>query len=201
MVAGTLYISPSGLYYIPRHLLTLITFSSGVYYILFPYIRTAPLLLLLLLLAQLISGICDAAWCPTNGYIEKANPAATQDLYGYYRVPGPQDLHTSWTTPLHRPASLGTELKWLTWLLSGHSPLAYFQHISGKYPSPDCPHCPGYAETSAHFLAECTEFATLRLKHFGVVITTVEQFLSFNTNKILSYIEESDRLSENLIFK
>ena len=94
----------------------------------------------------------------------------------------------------------GTDLKWLTWLLSGHSPLAYFQHISGKYPSPDCPHCPGYAETSAHYLAECTEFATLRLKHFGVVISTVENILTYGTDKILAYIAGSDRFNENTIF-
>ena len=95
----------------------------------------------------------------------------------------------------------GIHLKWLTWLLSGHSPLAYFQHTSGKYPSPDCQHCPGYAETSVHFLAECTEYATPRLRTFGVAITTIEHILSFKTDKIIDFITLTDRFNENHIFK
>ena len=34
-----------------------------------------------------------------------------------------------------------TQLKWLTWMLSGHSPLFYFQHKIGKAYSPMCDYC------------------------------------------------------------
>ena len=78
----------------------------------------------------------------------------------------------------------GIHLKWLTWLLSGHSPPAYFQYTSGKYPFPDCQHCTGYAETSAHYLAECTEYATIRLRTFGVAISTIEHLLSFKVDNL-----------------
>ena len=37
----------------------------------------------------------------------------------------------------------GSHFRWLTWLLTGHSPLAYFQHKVKNFSSPDCEHCPG----------------------------------------------------------
>ena len=99
------------------------------------------------------------------------------------------------------PIASGIHLKWLTWLLSGHSPLAYFQHKCGTLVSPDCPHCPGIPETSAHYLAECTHYANIRLKYLGFIMTSIEKILDRKTRNILDYITATGRFDESIIFK
>ena len=94
----------------------------------------------------------------------------------------------------------GLHLKWLTWLLSGHSPLAYFQCKSNQLSSPDCNYCPGEEETSEHFLAKCPGFATIRLRHLGVITSSLEIILSFKSRNIISYINATGRLKDDDLF-
>ena len=91
-------------------------------------------------------------------------------------------------------------LKWLTWLLSGHSPLGYFQHKSKQISSPDCRLCPGEEETTEHFLAQCPGYATLRLNHLGFIITSLDNIINQDTSHIISFICATGRLDEDLIF-
>ena len=74
----------------------------------------------------------------------------------------------------------GTHIRWLTWLLSGHSPLAYFQTVANndKFETQDCEHCPGEAETSQHFLCECIQLMTTRMRIFGKPILTMEDIIN-----------------------
>ena len=104
------------------------------------------------------------------------------------------------TNKYNLSTSSGIHLKWITWLLSGHSPLAYFQHKSGQVESPDCKHCPGYPETSEHFLAECVGYATIRLNTLGYIHTTLDHILKLNTRKIIDFINKSGRLDNSNIF-
>ena len=69
----------------------------------------------------------------------------------------------------------GKRLKWLSWLFTGHSPLAYFQHRSNNsnFDSPYCETFPGVQETSEHFLCDCIRYMTPRLRIFGKALLTV----------------------------
>ena len=92
--------------------------------------------------------------------------------------------------------------RWLTWLLSGHSPLAYFQHKAKntKFTSPDCEHCPGVEETSEHFLGECVGYMTLRLRTFGKVILSMEDIAYIKLTKIIEFMVNSHRFERADLF-
>ena len=79
----------------------------------------------------------------------------------------------------------GIHFRWLTWLLTGHSPLAYFQHKANNFSSPDCEHCPGTEETSQHFLGECYAYITIRLRIFGKLFLTMDDLPNTNIRNII----------------
>ena len=93
------------------------------------------------------------------------------------------------------------QLKQLTWLVSGHSPLNYFQHVIGRSPSPFCQHCPNESETSLHFLGTCIGYSTLRLRHTGHVSMSWQDIFRCNLDSILSFITASGRLKPSNIFQ
>ena len=94
----------------------------------------------------------------------------------------------------------GIRLRWLTWLLTGHSPLAYFQHVANNFDSPDCEHCPGEQETSQHFLCECVGYMTLRLRTFGKVLLNMKELTDFRLIDIIKFVEQSGRLNRDNLF-
>ncbi|XP_063691617.1 uncharacterized protein LOC134823951 [Bolinopsis microptera] len=96
----------------------------------------------------------------------------------------------------------GTHLRWLTWLLSGHSPLAYFQTRANNvnFETQDCKHCPGEAETSQHFLCECVQLMTIRLRIFGKPLLTMEEIINSKLNHIIKFVEQSKRLDKEDLF-
>ncbi len=94
----------------------------------------------------------------------------------------------------------GKHFRWLTWLLTGHSPLAYFQHKVNNFSSPECEHCPGSNETSQHFLGECYAYMTLRLRIFGKIYLSMEDLTSFKLTSIIEYIEKSNRFNRDDLF-
>ena len=85
----------------------------------------------------------------------------------------------------------GTHIRWLTWLLSGHSPLAYFQIIANNvyFETKDYEHCPGEAETSQHFLSECIQLMTIRMRIFGKPILTMEEIINSKLDHIIKFVE------------
>ena len=94
----------------------------------------------------------------------------------------------------------GVHLRWLTWLLTGHSPLAYFQHRAQNFSSPECAHCPEEQETSQHFLCECVGYMTIRLRSFGKVFLTMEEISIMDISKIIKYISDTKRLEQDDLF-
>ena len=94
----------------------------------------------------------------------------------------------------------GTHLRWLTWLLTGHSPLAYFQHKANNYTSPECEHCPGTAETSQHFLGDCHAYMTIRLRIFGKLSLSMDDMANINIRKIIKYIDQTNRFNRDDLF-
>ena len=95
----------------------------------------------------------------------------------------------------------GTHQRWLTWLLSGHSPLAYFQYRANNFTRPDCEHCPGEQETSLHFLCHCVGYMTIRLRIFGNIILTWDDILSAKLSTIILYIETTGRFDKEDLFE
>ena len=100
------------------------------------------------------------------------------------------------TTPLK-----GNQLKQLTWLFSGHSPLNYFQHKIGKANSQYCQHCPEEPETSLHFLGECWAHSTHRLRNTGHVVMNWEQITKCKITSILDFVSATNRLNHSVIFQ
>ncbi len=94
----------------------------------------------------------------------------------------------------------GKHFRWITWLLTGHSPLAYFQHKVKNFTSPDCEHCPGDEETSQHFLGECHAYMTLRLRIFGKLRITMEELSNLKLSSIIEYINASNRFNREDLF-
>ena len=96
----------------------------------------------------------------------------------------------------------GTHIRWLTWLLSGHSPLAYFQTVANnsKFETQDCEHCPGEAETSQHFLCECIQLMTTRMRIFGKPILTIEELINSKLDHIIKFVEQSTRFDRDDLF-
>ena len=96
----------------------------------------------------------------------------------------------------------GKHLKWLTWLFTGHSPLAYFQHRSNNsnFDSPYCETCPGIQETSQHFLCECIQYMTPRLRIFGKVILTYQEITDFKIKDILKFVDSTTRFDRDDLF-
>ena len=96
----------------------------------------------------------------------------------------------------------GTHIRWLTWLLSGHSPLAYFQTVANnpKFETQDCEHCPGEAETSQHFLCECIQLMTTRMRIFGKPTLTIEELINSKLDHIIKYVEQSTRFDRDDLF-
>ena len=96
----------------------------------------------------------------------------------------------------------GKHLKWITWLLTGHSPLAYFQHKSHNphFETPDCEHCPGEPETSEHFLCVCVGYMTIRLHTLGKAIFTIEELVLCKINHIIKFIELTGRFDRDNLF-
>ena len=94
----------------------------------------------------------------------------------------------------------GIHFRWLTWLLTGHSPIAYFQYRSNNFISPDCTHCPGEEETSLHFLGECVGYMTIRLRTFGKLRLTMEDITTTDLNRVPSYIRDTGRFEGDDLF-
>ena len=96
----------------------------------------------------------------------------------------------------------GTHIRWLTWLLSGHSPLAYFQTVANnsKFETQDCEHCPGEAETSQHFLCECIQLMTTRMRIFGKPTLTIEELINSKLDHIIKFVEQSTRFDRDDLF-
>ena len=96
----------------------------------------------------------------------------------------------------------GTHTRWLTWLLTGHSPLAYFQTVANndKFETQDCEHCPGEAETSQHFLCECIQLMTTRMRIFGKPILTMEELSNSKLDHITKFVEQSARFDRDDLF-
>ena len=94
----------------------------------------------------------------------------------------------------------GIHCRWLTWLLTGHSPLAYFQHKVNNFTSPDCEHCPGSEETSQHFLGECYAYMSIRLRIFGKLTLTMEDLPNIKIGDIIDYIDKTNRFNRDDLF-
>ena len=90
--------------------------------------------------------------------------------------------------------------RWLTWLLTGHSPLAYFQHKAQNFTSPHCRHCPGEEETSEHYLGACIGFMTIRLQTFGKCILSLDEIANLKWQDIINYISKTKRFDEEDLF-
>ena len=88
------------------------------------------------------------------------------------------------------------------WLLSGHSPLAYFQIIANNFnfETKDYEHCPGEAETSQHSLSECIQLMTIRMRIFGKPILTMEEIINSKLDQIIKFVEQSKRLERDDLF-
>jgi ribonuclease HI/retron-type reverse transcriptase len=93
-----------------------------------------------------------------------------------------------------------THQKWLTWVLSGHSPLFYFQHRIGKAYSQYCEFCQQEPETSEHFLCQCVRYATTRLQTFGQITMTWTELLNHKLSTVCKYISKTDRFNSSRIF-
>ncbi|KAL5247005.1 hypothetical protein ACHWQZ_G019016 [Mnemiopsis leidyi] len=90
--------------------------------------------------------------------------------------------------------------RWLTWLLTGHSPLAYFQHRAQNFTSPHCSFCPGEEETSEHFLGTCVGYMTIRLQTLGKCILSLDEIANLKWQNIIKYIRESKRFDIEDLF-
>jgi len=90
--------------------------------------------------------------------------------------------------------------RWLTWLLTGHSPLAYFQHRAQNFTSPHCSFCPGEEETSEHFLGTCVGYMTIRLQTLGKCILSLDEIANLKWQNIIKYISESKRFDIEDLF-
>ena len=100
------------------------------------------------------------------------------------------------------PRLSGTHIRWLTWILTGHSPLAYFQHRTNNsnFPSPYCEHCPEEEETSEHFMCECIAYMTIRLRTFGKAITNMADIAKSSPGLITKYIKLTGRFNRDDLF-
>ena len=100
------------------------------------------------------------------------------------------------------PRMSGTQLRWLTWVFTGHSPLAYFQSRANNtnFPSPYCEHCPEMEETSEHFMCECVAYMTIRLRTFGKAITTMTDIATSSPGLITKYIKLTGRFDRDDLF-
>ena len=100
------------------------------------------------------------------------------------------------------PKTSGSQLRWLTWLFTGHSPLAYFQHVANnrKFATPSCEHCGNTEETSEHFLCSCVGYMTITLRIFGKLITTIEEMATSDLSKLISYIKQTGRFDKEDLF-
>ena len=90
--------------------------------------------------------------------------------------------------------------RWITWLLTGHSPLAYFQHTAKNFPSPYCEHCPGEKETSEHSLGQRVRYMTLRLHTFGKLTISMEDIQYIKLSIIIDFISKSKRFEREDLF-
>ena len=93
-----------------------------------------------------------------------------------------------------------THLKWLTWILSGHSPLFYFQHKIGKAHSPLCDFCQSELETSEHFLGQCAGYATIRLRTLEHITMTWADIINCKPGTIIKFIKATHRFDQDRIF-
>ena len=93
-------------------------------------------------------------------------------------------------------------MRWITWLLTGHSPLAYFQHKAqnSNFDTPCCEHCPGEEETTEHFLCKCVGYMTIRLQTLGKCILTMEEIINFRLTHLLKFIELTGRFDKDDLF-
>ena len=94
----------------------------------------------------------------------------------------------------------GTNLRWLTWLFAGHSPLNYFQHKTGNATTPICATCYIEEETLEHFLCKCFGYMTIRLQVFGKHVLTMEELISFNSNDIIKFVNSRGRFNQANLF-
>ena len=69
-----------------------------------------------------------------------------------------------------------------------------------NFETQDCEHCPGEAETSQHFLCECVQLMTIRLRIFGKPLLTMEEIINSKLNHIIKFVEQSGRLEKEDLF-
>ncbi|KAL5259722.1 hypothetical protein ACHWQZ_G009982 [Mnemiopsis leidyi] len=130
----------------------------------------------------------------TNSHLKEYNKAKLSEkgktpLLHYLKTCGYRTISNS-----------GTNIRWLTWLYTGHSPLNYFQHKTGNFTTPLCATCGIEEETSEHFLCNCFGYMTIRLRIFGKHILTMEELASYKTDKIIKYVKSTGRLNQADLF-
>ena len=88
-------------------------------------------------------------------------------------------------------------LREYTHLMTGHSYLNYFQHITGVNPSPLCLACNESNETSEHLLCLCPAFSILRIRHFGFAEAPISLLAAiFGPTQITNFIRATGRSLE-----
>ncbi|KAL5263830.1 hypothetical protein ACHWQZ_G005038 [Mnemiopsis leidyi] len=130
----------------------------------------------------------------TNSHLKEYNKAKLSEkgktpLLHYLKTCGYRTISNS-----------GTNIRWLTWLYTGHSPLNYFQHKTGNFTTPLCATCGIEEETSEHFPCNCFGYMTIRLRIFGKHILTMEELASYKTDKIIKYVKSTGRLNQADLF-
>ena len=92
------------------------------------------------------------------------------------------------------------DIRRLTWLLTGHSPLYYFQYVCNKRTSPDCAHCPEVPETSEHYICHCPKYDAARTTHLGPGILDMEDLMNLSISNICAFMEASGRFDQEDLF-
>ena len=80
-------------------------------------------------------------------------------------------------------------------LETGHNYMARHQHLINKSAGDDestpvCTLCGSGEQTSAHILAECTELAEIRLKHFGISYL-LPPYINLDRSSLLGFLREA----------
>ena len=80
-------------------------------------------------------------------------------------------------------------------LETGHNYMARHQHIinaaaGDEESSPVCTLCDTGEQTSAHILAQCTELADLRIKHFGTRYLS-PPYINLDRSSLLGFLREA----------
>lgn len=81
-------------------------------------------------------------------------------------------------------------------LRTGHIPLNGYLHRIRKAESPDCPHCPGIAETVQHYLLECNAYERPRhalRRTLGRTANDLSTLLCDRVRETLKYVHHTKR--------